>query len=205
MEMATSRHDGSDRRLVEAWLRGDGDATQTLVRRILPQVRKVLYRVLGPDPAYEDHVQETMCQIFRSLPRFRGEASLETWATHVAVNTARQVIRKRRREMGTVELDGSSPAQDPSPERTAEVSEQFRALYRLLERLDEDKRLALALHELAGMTVSEVARVTGVPLSTAKSRIWYGRKELLRLALADPVLGSLVDVPSEPESGEDGG
>ncbi len=201
----SSRRHSADRQLVEAWLAGAPDAARRLVARLLPQVRKVLFRVLGPDAEYEDWVQETMFQAFKSLPRYRAEASLETWVTHVAVNTAHQAFRKRRgREVSgagaTWEVDAREPP--ASPEGRAERRELLRALYRLLDRLDEDKRLALALHELQGLPVSRVAELTGVPLSTAKSRIWFGRKELLRMARRDPVLGPLLEAARREGEGD---
>ncbi len=201
----SSRRHNADRQLVAAWLAGDADAARRLVGRLLPQVRKVLFRVLGPDAEYEDWVQETMFQAFRSLPGYRGDASLETWVTHVAVNVARHAFRRRsRREKIVAEpaVSAGEPDPAPSPEGTAERRELLQALYRLMDGLDEDKRLALALHEFQGLPVSRVAELTGVPLSTAKSRIWFGRKELLRLARRDPVLGPLLAAAGREGEGD---
>ena len=57
---------------------GDDRARATLFARLYPLVRKHVSFVLGFDPATDDAVQESMVQIFRALPKFRGESSPST-------------------------------------------------------------------------------------------------------------------------------
>ncbi len=63
------------------------------------------------------------------------------------------------------------------PERRAEQ----RQLQALLERLDEDKRAVLVLHELEGLPMNEVAELVECPVKTAYSRLAAARKQMLSM------------------------
>ena len=198
--MTASTHK-EDHELVQACLAGDRTAADRLVRKALVQVRKVVYRILGPDRDYEDQVQETMYQVIKSMPRFRGDAAWTTWVTRITVNQARQELRRRKRRPSPAPLEAVADfsIKEPGPDTRAQEAELRRALYRLLDQIDEDKRIAVTLYEMVGMSTGEVAEATGVTRSTAKSRIWFGRKYLLEAASHDPVLSAWLERRSPNE------
>jgi len=173
---------------------GDRVVCRRLFEQAFRLARRILFRILGPDAEHEDVVQQAMIEVFASLPRYRGEASLKTWMGRICVNVARQVIRKRKRTRMTMSIDANSPmlSGQPGPFDQVEAIDLAVRLHRILDELDADKRIAVTLYELQGLSINEVASVTGVGLSTAKSRIWYGRKYLARAARKDPVLAQAM-------------
>src|SRR5262245_36009930 len=72
----------------------DGEAIRIIIRRYNRRLYRVARGVLGNDSEAEDVVQETYVRAFTKLDRFRGESSLSTWLTRIAMNEA--LGRKRR-------------------------------------------------------------------------------------------------------------
>jgi len=185
-----------DLELVQRCLSHDEQACRELFRRFLPQVRGVLYRVLGADPELEDLAQDAMLQLYRGFCRFRGESSLRTWADRVCVNTALGQLRKRSRRIQTVpleELERPMSAIDTNAEIQAERAALVARIHRVMDQLSPDKRVAFLMHELEGRTAAEIAEASETPVSTIKSRIWYARRELQQAAAEDPVLREYLD------------
>jgi len=182
--------------LVQRCLSADDQACRELFRRFEPQVRGVLFRVLGPDPDLEDLAQDAMVQLYRGFCRFRGDSSLRTWTDRVCVNAALQHLRKRSRRIQTVPMEGLDmpmTATDSNAEHQAERAALVGRIHQVMDRLTPDKRVAFLMHELEGRTAAEIATASDTPVSTIKSRIWYARQELHRAAAQDPVLRDYLD------------
>ena len=77
---------------------GDDRAFRLLVERYEGRVASVVTAMLGAGDEAEDVGQETFIRFYRSLDRFRGEASLGTYLTRIAINLSRNALRRRRRE-----------------------------------------------------------------------------------------------------------
>jgi RNA polymerase sigma-70 factor (ECF subfamily) len=81
--------------------------------------------------------------------------------------------------------DDELPARTPSPAEQVEKDERARLLFRLLDRLAEDKRMVLLLVEVEGMTAPEVAEALQLPLNTVYSRLRRARREFSAAFEAD--------------------
>jgi RNA polymerase sigma-70 factor (ECF subfamily) len=62
------------------------------------------------------------------------------------------------------------------------------AFYRLLDRMSDKKRAVFVLHELEGLSPSEVAKVVSAPVLTVRTRLFYARRELLEMLRDEPAL-----------------
>src|SRR4029078_6293505 len=76
---------------------GDASSLEQFFVTHVRYVERVIARLTGPPPAIEDLVQTTFIQAFQSFGRYRGEASLKTWVTRIAVHTALHQLRSRVR------------------------------------------------------------------------------------------------------------
>lgn len=156
-------------------------------------------RLLGDATEAEEAVQETFVEVFRSLPRFRGESALATWATRVCVNVSlrrRERLHRMRTVIETTEEGDVDRAPAPSevrprtPEAEAERRELAGFVHAALERLPEEFRGALVLRELEGMAYAEIAAALGTAVGTVKSRVHRGRvmlKDLLQERLGGDI------------------
>ncbi|HUE97415.1 MAG TPA: sigma-70 family RNA polymerase sigma factor [Longimicrobiaceae bacterium] len=176
-----STHGISEQALVRQAARGDEGAMHALYRRYAPRVYAVVRRIAGEDALADDWAQEAWIRAFRSLPSFRGDASFSTWLHRVAVNSALQGKRSRKRhdtrERPLPAVIAAEAEADPAVLRIA--------LERAVERLPDGMRHILVLHDVEGFTHEEIGDMLGIASGTSKSQLSKARakmREMLRSA-----------------------
>jgi RNA polymerase sigma-70 factor (ECF subfamily) len=151
----------------------------------------MLVRMLGPRADLEDWVQVVFLETCRSLPRYRGDSSISTFVTGIAIRVARRAMRPvawfTRRSNVEVE-----PVASDDPERSAQDAEQLHHLHRALERIAPKKRIAFTLWALEGLDVPAIAELTGASVAATKSRIFHAQKELRAMVKRDRRLRDLL-------------
>lgn len=157
---------------------GDPVAQADFVRRTQAEVWRLAAALVDPGAA-DDLVQETYLRAFRALPSFEARSTARTWLFGIARRTCadhlRTVTRRRRLESLLTRQRPSPPAPDPADSVGADD---------LLRRLPPERRTALVLTQVLGLSYEEAAAVEGVPIGTIRSRVARARGELIE-ALAD--------------------
>jgi len=185
--------DASD--LVARCRAGDAAAFRQLFREHRVAVARLVQRMTGGSPDLEDLVQEVFVQVHKSLGGFRREAQLSTWIYRIAVNVVlmhRRAQKSRPYSMPSLP-DGNVADDGELPDEQLARNRRVAALYRLLEHMSEKKRTVYVLHELEGMTPTEIAKVVGAPVLTVRTRLFYARRTLLAELTAEPALATLVE------------
>jgi RNA polymerase sigma-70 factor, ECF subfamily len=136
-----------------------------------------LYALTGSLAEAEDVVAEAFARAWPRWSRLSGYDEPAAWLRRVAINLATSRWRRVRRlvGLGNREVEAAPPPSEDTVE-----------LISALAKLPFVMREAVVLHHLSGLPVDEVARITGVPPSTAKSRLRRGRAKLAEF-LADTV------------------
>lgn len=190
-----------DEELVARFQTGNAAAFSELFRRHQPAVARVVARMLGVSQRgraatieLEDLVQDVFVQVYRSLESFRGQARLSTWVYRIAVNVVLMHRRSARARPTFARPEDCPPACSPGldPEDELVQRKNVEALYRHLGQLSEKKRTVYILHEIEGLSPSEIAKIVEAPILTVRTRLFYARRELLAFFQADPYLSSLV-------------
>ena len=184
-----------DRSLVDRSIAGDRAAQRDLFRRESRRVHATLFRILGSNLSMDDLVQDVFIEVFKSLPSFRGEASLSTWIDRCTAHVAISYLRKKRPKL--VEMVTETQSSAPGPEESMLVKEAARRLYAELDHMDPTLRLALTLHVIDDRPVAEVARMMDASVVATKTRVWRARRHLEKCAERDPALAAFLShVPS---------
>ena len=183
----------SDEALCRRLESGDPAAAEIVYERVVHVVDAVLYRLLGPnDHEREDLAQQAMERIIATIVsgRYMRDCSLTSWATlitqHLAIDTMRSRTRDRKvfdRHVGTqtVEL---VPDVDRSTEQIVETQRRAHRLVTVLASISSTHAETVVLHDLLGHDLAEIARLTGVSVAAAQSRLVRGRRKALRLLAA---------------------
>jgi RNA polymerase sigma-70 factor (ECF subfamily) len=186
------RRADSDEALVAALRSGRPEAGQALFDSYGAYVRKILTRVLGPDPDLGDLTQDVFLVALESLPKLENPRALRGWLAQIAVFQARHRIRHRKQWSI---LRFIAPADLPpvgAKQHDFEASEALRTAYRLLGRLSADEQIAFALRLIEGMDLAEVAAACSVSLATVKRRIARAEARFLEMARGEPSLADWV-------------
>jgi RNA polymerase sigma-70 factor (ECF subfamily) len=164
-----------DRALIERAREGDEQAFRELVERYEPRVAATVIGMLGPGDEAEDVGQETFIRLYRSLDRFRGDSSLGTYLTRIAINLSLTALKKRKRRLSRFvsrderERELPEASWDPREEvDRREVRDRVRAA---VGRLAPDHRTVVVLRMIDGYSTRETAEILGVPPGTVMSRL----------------------------------
>jgi RNA polymerase sigma-70 factor (ECF subfamily) len=177
--------------LIEKARQGDMDAFTGLFEAARPMVYAVAYRLVGPNDA-EDVVMDTYLKAWKAMPAFSGRSAPRTWLCRIAHNCAIDRLRARRHQADAghrTDEDGTEHSRlDTIPDerqRTpleetagAETQAQIQAA---LGRLSPEHRSTLMLRFADGLGYAEIARATGVSIGTVMSRLFNGRRKLMKL------------------------
>jgi RNA polymerase sigma-70 factor (ECF subfamily) len=158
--------DRTDAELMERWRRGDVGAFEALVRRWQQPMARVLARLAGSERA-ADLCQEVFLRLYQAGPRYQENNTFAAWLYCIALNVARDAHRRRR---GVVRLGSYEPLADDAPPDTVCRRESVEVVARLVAELPEPQREVLVLHHHEKLNFETIARLTGTPASTLKSR-----------------------------------
>jgi RNA polymerase sigma-70 factor (ECF subfamily) len=186
--------------LVDLARRKVDGAFRVIMQRHNRRLYRIARAVLRNDSEAEDVVQEAYVRAFTNLAEFRGEASLATWLSRIALNEALGRIRRNRptAELASLEtvqaeiipFPQASPQLDP--ERTMAQRQIQLLLEREIDRLPDDFRIVLVARVIEEMSIEETAALFGLRTETVKTRLHRARK-LLRDALEKQVGPVLSD------------
>lgn len=174
---------------------GERNAIKQLFEEHCAMIERVIGRLVGPTPDLEDLVQDTFAAALRALSGYRGEASLKTWLTSIAVHVAQHHLRAGRLRRHTpLELVDEKQVPAFSPEFEARLDERrFSArVHGLLDQIPAKQRIALLLFTVEGKSVGEVAALMGASQTATRSRVFFARRALRSLICDDPALSDLA-------------
>jgi len=185
--------------LVELVRRGDRAALRTFLRILVPDLLRVVRRVLGSaHPDLEDTTYEAAYAVVDSLTHLRGDGTVRYFARRVAVLTAMNVRRRDAAQKRLRERDDADPdtlaAGVSSPEEDALSASLLPIIRELVGDLPEPLAEALTLHVFLGYTVAEIAEACEAPLETIRSRLRLARQSLRRAVLGSPRLREVFEV-----------
>jgi RNA polymerase sigma-70 factor (ECF subfamily) len=190
------RRGSPSRALQDHWVarlrEGDASALREVVLAFEERITSVVAGMLRDRDAVEDVVQETFVKAFYRIASFQGDSGLYTWLYRVAVNLAKDHVKRHARRPA-VALDesgaqGASLAgtETPALERV-EQRERRLAVRAAIAALPPKFRAVLVLREIEGLRYDEIAAVLAISQGTVESRLFRARRRLVaRLARWEP-------------------
>ena len=184
-----------------AWLkrsRADDDSTdaaefERLLRPHVPTLYRSAYRWTGAVHRAEDLVQQLLVRLYPRLPELRGLDQVRPWALRVMYRIFVDELRRER--ASPVQFGADSTADEdmpagqddawldaaPGPAELVEQQITQERLLRAWERLGEEHRAVLSMHDIEDYTLPELAQIMDIPLGTLKSRLHRARARLREL------------------------
>ena len=172
--------------LIKAVQAGDHKAFESLVRRYQRQVANLIYVTMGSSDDVDDIAQEVFIRVYKSLPRFKFDASFFSWIYRITMNLCIDEIRKRKiRKVLSLDfltedaLEKSRKNKDHSmPSDSILADERREIVQSALQSLKPEHRDILVLREYNDLGYNEIAEALDISVEAVKSRIFRARSEL---------------------------
>jgi RNA polymerase sigma-70 factor (ECF subfamily) len=169
----------TDEDLLKDAREGDNRAFKELVRRYEPAVAATVIGMLGNCAEAEDVGQETFIRFYRALGSFRGESSVRTYLTRIAINLSLNEIKRRKRKRLLFSRKSVEEFHDiADPKTRTEEAVDPEIVQRAVQALDDDFRAVVVLRLIDGYSTAETAEILGIPLGTVLSRLSRAQRKL---------------------------
>jgi RNA polymerase sigma-70 factor (ECF subfamily) len=171
---------------------GDAIAFKVLVETRQSLVYNTVIGFLQNAEDAEDVTQDVFVKIFESIPQFKGESALSTWVYRVAVTTALEFLRRKKRKkrfgfLSPILGENNEPTLElpdfNHPGVTLDNREKSAMLFKAIRELPENQQTAFVLNKVEGLSYQEVAEVMKTSLSAVESLLHRAKtnlKELLK-------------------------
>jgi len=181
--------EAADEQLMIAYRDGEAAAFETLYARHKGPLYRFVLRSVKARGEAEELFHDVWLKVIEARERYTPSARFTTWLYTIAHN--RVVDHWRRRGLKVASLDDpDDPPMEPAaapqdePQRRAELNQALRRLGAALEALPPAQREVFLLREEAGLSLPEIAQVSGIDLDAAKRRLRYALAKL-REAMGD--------------------
>ncbi len=156
---------------------GDMVAFNTLVDRYRDRLMNVIGRMLSSEEEAEDIVQETFMRAYTHRESFDFKHCFSTWLYTIALNLARNELRKRKKYkfFDIFDLQNKEVETSVDPKIPSNLGP---AIQNAITELPSKYKTAFLLRDIEEMPYEEIARILSVPLGTVKSRVNRARSIL---------------------------
>ena len=170
---------------------GSAAAYDELVRRYQRQIYGVIYHMTAHHEDADDLAQEVFVKAWQALKSFKGDSSFFTWLYRIAINRTLNHLKQRnyrnsRHAMSLNDLDVDAErhpdlvalVSDKTPRRDLALEELKEKLNAAMQRLSENHRTVVSLHDIQGLPHEEIAIILGCNVATVRTRLFYARQQL---------------------------
>lgn len=179
----------TDADLLKSLAGKDENAFRILVEKYQAMVYKACFHILNNYQDAEDVAQDTFVEAYLSIANFRGDAKISTWLYRIAINKSKNLLRKNRWQALMQRFDkylpGDKSVAFDTEDRSAhedmhlyEKSEDQKVLWKAIENLPENQRIAFTLNKYDELSYQEIADVMQTSLSAVESLIHRAKLNL---------------------------
>ncbi len=152
-----------------------------VVRLYRPRIFRFLMASLADRDVAESLTQDCFLKAYNARHQFRGESSLSTWLTRIALNLVRDHLRSRRirfwqktrdNALDLVDISDWIPDTAVSAETAYLQRERVKEIWKAVDELSRQQRMVFILRFVEEMELSEIAETTGMNTSTVKSHLY---------------------------------
>lgn len=176
----------SDEQLIFKFQQDDVQAFNEIVLRYKDKLVNFLFRYTGSRDESEDLAQDTFLKLYRSKHLYREIAKFSTWFYTIAINIAKTNLRKKSR-YNSISISDFDPENDKDfdltadvqlPDESANAMTENEYIQKAINQLSDKFKEVIIMRDVEDLEYEEIAKITGLPLGTVKSRINRGREKL---------------------------
>lgn len=176
-------------RLIERAKARDEAAFREIVEKYQNKVYSIIYGILRNQNDAEDISQQVFTKVYFSIQNFDSRSSLLTWIYKITTNECYDYLRKKRVRKLVYESDVSEDDSrlmensEANADRAQAIDQQLaqrELVVKLLEKVSPEERNLILMKEVEGLSVQELAGMTGMNENTIKVKLFRARQKLLK-------------------------
>jgi RNA polymerase sigma-70 factor (ECF subfamily) len=164
----------TDEELMLAYARGDQAAFRELFQRYAPMLLRLMQRTVSRAADAQDLVQQTFLQLHRARGDFRADMRVRPWILTIALNLARDLLRRRGRRPEVEVEEETLPAPAATASHLVESKDVGRRVREALRELPREQREVIELHWFEQLSFTEIAAIVGATCGAARVRAHRG-------------------------------
>jgi RNA polymerase sigma-70 factor, ECF subfamily len=175
----SSQHTAEEDDLVEGCRRQDPDAQRLLFQQYRSRVYRLAMFVSRNSADAAEITQDVFFKVYSGLPRFRGEATFDTWLYSIVSNACRDHARKSRRFLlldSAFWFSRASPV--VPPEHGVPPNGASEAVRSAIASLPEKFRIPVVLRYVEDLSYEQISKVLDCPSGTVAARLSRAHKML---------------------------
>jgi RNA polymerase sigma-70 factor, ECF subfamily len=163
------------------------EAFDALVAIHRQRVFRFAFASLRDRDAAESVTQDCFLRAYKAWPQFRGDSSVQTWLTRIAINLIRDAARSRRFQFwkraqdSAVLADVSGnwiPDTGSSPEERLSAKQQVEAVWKAMDDLSPGQRTVFLLRFMEEMDIAEIEAATGIANATVRVHLFRAVRQV---------------------------
>ena len=163
--------------LINSWVRPD--AFQTLINERSGRWYNACLRITRDKDLAADAVQEALLKAWHRRDDFRGDAALDSWIHRIALNSAIDLIRRRKtRAEDELDPDGTFTESSAAPDREYVQQALEKDLTVAMQRLSMKERQTFLLKHIEGWKLDEIAESLQTSTNNVKSILFRAIRKL---------------------------
>lgn len=171
-----------DLRLIRNIAAGQSTDLERLMAKYQSFVYYLVLQVVGDPHDAEEVTQEVFWRVYRFAKKFRGDSKVKTWLYTIAVNEARNRIRRKGKSWTAHEDISDKEIQaDQDIEESYLIQERAVEIQSAIEQLNPIQRTVILMYYREELSYQEIADIMDVPIGTIKTHLFRGKKSLARI------------------------
>ena len=166
-------------------------AFRYLVDSYQTKVYNTVLAIVQNSEEAEDVAQEVFMEVYESVEKFRGDSKLSSWVYRIATTKALEAYRKRKTQkrwggfLSSLFGDDNEVVHDPAdfihPGILLENKERSMILFKAINKLADNQKIAFTLHHVEGLSYQEITEVMRLSLSSVESLLFRAKTNLKAL------------------------
>jgi len=170
--------EAKDEQLMTMYRTGDTASFDALYQRHRAPLFRYVERLCGNRSVAEELYQDVWMRVIKAREQWQPGTRFQPWLYRIAHNRIVDHWRAGRENNPGIEDESVIQLDAPWPDAMLLIRDCVERLFKLLGGLSEEQRSAFLLKEETGLSLEQIAEVTGAGFETVKSRLRYALKRL---------------------------
>ena len=170
-----------DAQILENIKSGNTNTYKQLIIRYESLVASTIIGMIGDCSEADDIGQEVFIRFYKAINNFRGESTIGTYLTRIAINLSINELKRRKRKNLLFKSSNEDTLEFTDNVSKSGYDDSVELVQKAIHKLEPKFRTVIVLRLIDGYSTDETAKILNIPLGTVLSRLSRGQQKLKEL------------------------